>query len=173
MRVLKYLHVHLCNDVSLWSKLCRVLAHMVQTDKKQKAELKQQQQDGMDVKPNVSGDVLSSTIFEDVIADILLPAFSLFPASTHGASEELWSVLKPLPYEYRYRLYGYWESKVYEMTPELQQQKSSVLYRARYFRKRIAAAKVKECSRLILKFAENNPCWSSISCCNKSNPSIT
>lgn len=150
LRVLKRLGVYLCNDAMLWSKLCRVVSWMLRTEKSRRGPVP------VVSAPAVLSSFAFSPVLEDLVADTLLPAFSLMPSS-HGSSEELWCVLKQLPFELRYRLYGHWQTAVYSSCPELQQAKASVLHRARYFRKRIAAAKVKECSRLILKFCENNP----------------
>jgi len=161
MRVLKHLNVYLCNDVVTWTRLCRIMAHIVTNYMKDRRAKSQPASTG-----NVGAIQASATTtddddellsqIEDMIGDVLLPAFSLM-APSHSSSHELWLVLKQLPYEMRYRLYGYWQTTIYTSKPELMALKASVLHRAKYFRKRIAAATVKECSRLILKFAENNP----------------
>lgn len=150
LRVLKWLGIYLCNDAMLWSRLCRVMSWMMRAQKARDGPK------AVVTAPAVLAEFSLHPLLESLLADTLLPAFSLM-TSCHGLSEELWSVLKQLPFELRYRLYGHWQSTVYDSHPELQQQRSSILSRARYFRKRIAAAKVKECSRLILKFSENNP----------------
>ena len=152
-KLLKYLGVYLCNDVMLWTRLCRVIAYVIRTEKAQHKRQRSASGDStamVDVNPP---DLPSH--LEYFLTDLLFPAFALLP-SCHGSSEELWAILKQLKYEVRYRMYGHWHSTLYESCPEMQQLKSSVLHRARYFRKRIAAAKVKECSRLLVKFAENN-----------------
>ena len=75
----------------------------------------------------------------------------------HSAS--LWSVLSPLPYPVRYRVYGVWHHTTF--TPpchlHLSIHHAHLLSKTKYFRKRISLAKVKDCSRLLLKFALASP----------------
>jgi hypothetical protein len=97
-----------------------------------------------------------SAEFEDIIADIILPSFSLMPSSM-GLSSDVWSLFKEMPYQLRYRLYGYWKTSVYDKYPELIIQRADTTARTRYFRKRVAAGNVKECGRMLVKFSLNNP----------------
>ena len=132
------LGVHLSHDPALVTLLCRLIASF----------------------PNLDDD----ENIRRLLADVLLPAYTVLPSNA-SLSSSMWSVLCRLKYEHRYALYGEWH---YRLTcqsdppthldiPELTVAYYQTVARTKYFRKRIAAARVKECARLLVKFALSAP----------------
>ena len=132
----------LYTDPLLWTQLCRVLAQVV-------AVLKKRHTDD-------SNRFTLPVPLQSIITVALLPAYVLLPSSI-ARSSLLWSILSPLPYIVRYSLYGYWHHTLPQSHTLLTQHHSLLNSKTRYFRKRISTAKVKECSRLLLKFALASP----------------
>ncbi len=132
----------LYTDPLLWAQLCRALSQVVTVLKKRH-----------------TGDAnlfsLPAPLLSIVTAS-LLPAYVLLPSSIARASL-LWSILSHLPYTVRYSLYGYWHHSLPNAHPLLSLHQTQLNSKTRYFRKRISTAKVKECSRLLLKFAVASP----------------
>ena len=134
----------LYTDPLLWTQLCRVLSHVVAVLKKRHTD-----------EPNrftLPPPLLS------ILITAVLPAYVLLPSSI-ACSSLLWSILSPLPYTVRYSLYGYWHHSLpTSPSPPLHSTTPyRLIHKTRYFRKRISTAKVKECSRLLLKFALASP----------------
>jgi len=50
-------------------------------------------------------------------------------------AEEVWGMVKQLPYELRYQLYGYWKNHSYELYPSLLLAKALTINRAKYIMK--------------------------------------
>ena len=132
----------LYTDPLLWTQLCRVLSHAVAVLKKRHTDAA----DRFTLPPPV----------QSIITAALLPAYVLLPSSIARASL-LWSIISPLPYTVRYSLYGYWHHSLPQLHPLLTHHHTALSSKTRYFRKRISTAKVKECSRLLLKFALASP----------------
>ena len=133
---------YLYTDPLLWTQLCRVLSYVVAVLKKRH-----------------TGDAARFTLpaaLQSIVTTALLPAYVLLPSSIARASL-LWSILSLLPYTARYSLYGYWHISLPQAHPLLALHHTSLTSKTRYFRKRISTAKVKECSRLLLKFALPSP----------------
>ena len=132
----------LYTDPLLWTQLCRVLSHVV-------AVLKKRHTDAADR-------FTLSAPLQSIITAALLPAYVLLPPSIARTSL-LWSILSLLPYTVRYGVYGYWHHSLPQAHPLLKLHHTALTAKTRYFRKRISTAKVKECSRLLLKFALSSP----------------
>jgi hypothetical protein len=109
--VLRHLSFHLASDAILFAKLCRTLKHLLVLQKK--AEQKQrptENKDSRDAKITAAATALGlnnddtmveiSPEFEDIIADVLLPSFSLM-SSSMGLSSDVWSLFKEMPYQVR------------------------------------------------------------------------
>ncbi len=93
--------------------------------------------------------------FVSVLDEVVLPSISLLPCNC-GMAEELWAMIKLLPYErrysnislntictvnlffcifFRYQLYGHWKNGSYDTHPLLIDVKSETLSRGRYIMK--------------------------------------
>lgn len=180
MVYLRFLGPYLSRDVSLFAKICRCLAHLLRLQLRanvpsgaiQNSNSNDATREGEmgdiddDTVPTVSSEPVLTEIPEDVeflIADILLPAFTLIPSNV-GISNELWAVLRFTSYPIRYQFYGYWSTGLYTKYPELLEQKLDTISKTKYFRKRVVGSKVKECGRMLVKSALSNPilCFSLI-----------
>ena len=97
--------------------------------------------------------MFSQDLLRDMVSlldEVILPSLSLLPCNS-GVAEEVWSMLKLLPYEtrfvscsdltfnnlsvQRYMLYGYWKNKSYDRHPELVKVRTDILTRAKYIMK--------------------------------------
>ena len=139
---LSLLGVYLYTDPVLFTQLCRLFSHIIALDKKRQRE------------STVS--YTPPAVLDSLLTSVLIPAYSLLPSAVaHCAS--LWSVISLLPYPLRFRVYGEWHHSTLTRHPLLRLHHSHLLQKTKYFRKRISTAKVKECSRLLLKFALSSP----------------
>lgn len=98
--------------------------------------------------PETKADVLN------MLEDAILPAISLV-VSNCGLCEELWGILKKLPYENRYRLYSSWKSE--SNNPALIKVRAVTLMRIKYIMKRLSKENVKVSGRHIGKLSHANP----------------
>ncbi|KAL3879965.1 hypothetical protein ACJMK2_032241 [Sinanodonta woodiana] len=94
--------------------------------------------------------------FLNVIDEILLPSLSLHPCNCCIA-EELWTLLRLLPYEIRYRVYGNWKNESYMVHPKLIKVRADCLERAKYIMKRLSKENVKPSGRQLGKLSHSNP----------------
>ncbi|XP_014678844.1 PREDICTED: THO complex subunit 2-like, partial [Priapulus caudatus] len=69
--------------------------------------------------------------FLAVIDEVVLPSLSTMEGNCCMA-EELWTMLKHVPYTHRYRLYAQWKNDTYSQHPILIKIKSRALDRTRY-----------------------------------------
>ena len=69
-----------------------------------------------------------------LLDETLLPSLALLSCNC-SMGEEVWLVLKTLPYDIRFRLYGCWKNKNYDSHPELVVVKANILSRAKYITK--------------------------------------
>lgn len=88
--------------------------------------------------------------FISVIDEVILPSLSLLNCNC-GMAEEVWSMIRLLPYEtryttlhghlyvdvfyIRYMLYGYWKNQSYDRHPDLMTMKADILNRGKYIMK--------------------------------------
>ena len=91
----------------------------------------------------------------DMLDEVILPALSLIEANC-GLSEELWQLLKLLPYENRYRLYFGWKKEPVN-NALLLKKRASTLKRIKYILKRLSKENVKLSGRQIGKLSHSNP----------------
>jgi THO complex subunit 2 len=66
-------------------------------------------------------------------------------------------MLKQLPYERRYELYGRWKNRSYGIYPELMEARTQTLSQGRYIMKRLTKDNVKPSGRMIGKLSHSNP----------------
>ncbi|KAI1301341.1 THO complex subunit 2 [Halotydeus destructor] len=98
--------------------------------------------------PSTMDDALS------VLSECILPALSL-TVSNCGISEELWCLLKELPYMTRYTLYFKWNQD--SSNPTLIKTRGNVLRRVKYIMKRLSKENLKLSGRQIGKLSHSNP----------------
>ena len=90
--------------------------------------------------------------FISVLDEVILPSISLLSCNC-GMAEEVWAMIKFLPYErrfgallisahqeycfliFRYQLYGHWKNESYDLHPIMIDKKSEILSRGRYIMK--------------------------------------
>ncbi|XP_057313993.1 THO complex subunit 2-like [Hydractinia symbiolongicarpus] len=91
-----------------------------------------------------------------LLDEVLLPSMSLLECNCCVA-EELWGLLKRVPYEVRYRLYATWKNHSYMYHPKLILTKAKTIKRAKYITKRLSKENVKPSGRQIGKLSHSNP----------------
>lgn len=99
-------------------------------------------------------DLCKSAIL-DMLDEVILPSLSLIEANC-GLSEELWQLMKLLPYENRYRLYHGWKKEPVK-NALLLKKRASILKRIKYILKRLSKENVKLSGRQIGKLSHSNP----------------
>jgi len=92
--LLRYVGVHIYHDVVLYAKLCRVFVEFF---------LKHSDQ---------------QKVIEEVLKISLLPGLTLIPTNP-GIANELWELLKLLPYQSRFKQYSIWKETSYQSNPPL------------------------------------------------------
>ncbi|PWZ01853.1 hypothetical protein BCV70DRAFT_150056, partial [Testicularia cyperi] len=85
----------------------------------------------------------------------LLPALSLSPSNS-GVLAEIWVLVRMLPYEQRFSLYGQWKTDLYQM-PELRAAQAETEKEAKGILKRISKDNVKQSGRNLAKASHSNP----------------
>ncbi|XP_022086856.1 THO complex subunit 2-like isoform X2 [Acanthaster planci] len=91
-----------------------------------------------------------------LIEGTLLPSMSTLDNNA-CLSEEMWSLLKLMPYNIRYCLYGRWKNSTYAIHPPLIRIKAVTTDRAKYIMKRLTKDNVKPLGRQIGKLSHVNP----------------
>ena len=100
-----------------------------------------------------------STLYFDVLTlfDVtILPSLALLDANCCVAAE-VWNVLKRLPYEHRYRLYGLWKNDTFQNHPLLIRRKVDCVKRIKYIMKRVSKDNVKQTGRVLGKLSHSCP----------------
>ncbi|XP_038056507.1 THO complex subunit 2-like [Patiria miniata] len=91
-----------------------------------------------------------------LIEGSLLPSMSTLDNNA-CLSEEMWTLLKLMPYNIRYCLYGRWKNNTYAVHPPLIRIKAVITDRAKYIMKRLTKDNVKPLGRQIGKLSHVNP----------------
>ncbi|KAI8809248.1 transcription factor/nuclear export subunit protein 2-domain-containing protein, partial [Cladochytrium replicatum] len=134
--LLLYVGQNLHLDISLLGKLIRLgRAHLKDDDDEGKA-------------------VRDSWI--SIIAKYFLPALSQVYANP-GITQELWSLMKLLPYETRYGLYAEWEHRTYDQVPLCRIAKVKCIAEVQRIMRRLTKDNVKQYGRHIGKVVHSNP----------------
>jgi len=92
---------------------------------------------------------------EEALGSCILPSLQLIPANP-AIGQEIWELLRLLPYEVRYRLYGEWE-KEDEQLPVLLAARNIAKLETRRILKRLAKENLKQKGRMVAKLAHANP----------------
>eukprot|EP01103_Thecamoeba_quadrilineata_P015330 TRINITY_DN480_c0_g2_i3.p1 TRINITY_DN480_c0_g2~~TRINITY_DN480_c0_g2_i3.p1 ORF type:complete len:1658 (-),score=455.84 TRINITY_DN480_c0_g2_i3:20-4993(-) len=130
--VLDYLGIHVYQDVIVYAKLCRLFRDYIKQT------------------PNYD-----KTKFEKILSKFLLPALSLI-SSNPAIVNEVWEILKSLPYQTRYRFYYRWKI-AYTKQPLLIQSKAVALRETKKIMRRLSIENVKQLGRMLGKISHNNP----------------
>ncbi|KAK9763193.1 THO2 plays a role in transcriptional elongation, variant 2, partial [Basidiobolus ranarum] len=133
--LLKFTGVRISRDLILVGKLCRL---------------------GKAVMKELSANSKLKKTWIDMIRVYFLPTISLINANP-GMVNEVWSVLKHLPYPVRYGLYGEWKVDSYKNFPELKVAKSKTVKDTKSIMRRISKENVKQYGRMLAKVSHSNP----------------
>ncbi|KAL4230734.1 THO complex subunit 2 [Mactra antiquata] len=91
-----------------------------------------------------------------ILDEVVLPSLSFLTCNC-CLSEDLWALMKLLPYELRYRMYGNWKNETYNQHPKLIRVKADCLEKAKYIMKRLSKENVKPSGRQLGKLSHSNP----------------
>ncbi|XP_064404641.1 THO complex subunit 2-like isoform X2 [Halichondria panicea] len=91
-----------------------------------------------------------------ILDEVLLPSLCLLPSNC-GMAEEAWAMVKQLPYQTRYQLYGRWKNDSFQHHPELIDAKTETLNRGKFIMKRITVDNIKPSGRQIGKLSHSFP----------------
>jgi len=127
----------IANDGILFAKLCRILQPLLKS-------------------ADASSRDAVVFLVEKLVSTVLLPGLSLTTANC-GLSNELWSVLKSLPYTNRFRLYAEFKSSGYKADGRLIKAEAESRYNTRGATQRIANETIRQQGRVIGKVAHSNP----------------
>ncbi|CAH8543194.1 unnamed protein product [Heterobilharzia americana] len=94
--------------------------------------------------------------FFNLLDEVLLPSLSLVDSNCCLA-EEIWQMLRFMPYEHRYRLYGQWKHFSAQTEPSLIRRRAQVLCYAKAIMKRLSKENVKPMGRHLGKLSHSNP----------------
>jgi THO complex subunit 2 len=102
----------------------------------------------LEMSPELKGHMIN------ILDECILPGLSL-TESNCGLTEELWSLLRLLPYEIRYRLYQGWKRNPNNSL--LLKKRALDLKKIKYYMKRLSKENVKPTGRQIGKLSHSNP----------------
>ncbi|CCF47990.1 hypothetical protein NDA11_007965 [Ustilago hordei] len=151
--LLKVLGVCLWRDAALLQKVCRLtkvgfrLASVA-------AASQPAAEDAFHDLDEPAEDVESQTWF-DILRFHLLPALSLSPSNS-GIVDEIWMLVRNLPYQKRFALYGQWKNDLYQL-PELRAAQAATEKEAKGILKRISKDNIKQSGRNLAKASHSNP----------------
>ncbi|XP_077984941.1 THO complex subunit 2-like isoform X2 [Glandiceps talaboti] len=143
-KICAYLGPHMSKDPVLIVKLLRIGKAFMKT---------------FNVATDVGKDADKDEFFYSLLTlvdDVFLPSLSLMDCNA-CMSEEIWSLIKAFPYEFRYRLYGQWKNETYALHPELIRVKANTIDKSKYIMKRLTKENVKPLGRQIGKLSHANP----------------
>ncbi|CDS40944.1 tho complex subunit 2 [Echinococcus multilocularis] len=137
--IVGYLGPFVSSDVTLIVKLCRVCSVYVSDLMSKKAQ----------------PDAVYQAIF-NMLDEAILPALNMVSANCCLA-EEIWKLIRHLPYEHRYRLYGQWKHMSSQGEPALLRKRTTILIRTKALMKRLSKENVKQLGRHLGKLSHSNP----------------
>uniref|UniRef100_A0A5K3FWX9 THO complex subunit 2 n=1 Tax=Mesocestoides corti TaxID=53468 RepID=A0A5K3FWX9_MESCO len=134
-----YLGPFLSSDVILIVKLCRICSvYLAETTNRK-----------------TWPDPVYQAIF-NMLDESILPSLSMIPANCCLA-EEIWKLVRHLPYDHRYRLYGQWKHLSCQNEPALLRKRTVILSRTKAVMKRLSKENVKQLGRHLGKLSHCNP----------------
>ncbi|KAM7540386.1 hypothetical protein Aperf_G00000037924 [Anoplocephala perfoliata] len=136
--IVGYLGPYLSNDVILIVKLCRICSVFISDLMSKKGSL----------------NLVYQAIF-NMLDEAILPSLSMV-SSNCCLAEEIWKLMRHLPYEHRYRLYGQWKH-MGTQEPALIRKRAAVLNQTKALMKRLSKENVKQLGRHLGKLSHSNP----------------
>ncbi|TPP51900.1 THO complex subunit 2, partial [Fasciola gigantica] len=94
--------------------------------------------------------------FFNLLDEVLLPSLSLVEANCCLA-EEIWQLLRFMPYDHRYRLYGQWKHTTCQNEPSVIRRRARVTVCTKAILKRLSKENIKPMGRQLGKLSHNNP----------------
>ncbi|KAL5112274.1 THO complex subunit 2 [Taenia crassiceps] len=137
--IVGYLGPFVSSDVTLIVKLCRICSVYVSDLMNKKAQ----------------PDAVYQAIF-NMLDEAILPALNMVSANCCLA-EEIWKLVRHLPYEHRYRLYGQWKHMSSQGEPMLLRKRTTIVIRTKALMKRLSKENVKQLGRHLGKLSHSNP----------------
>ncbi|KAK9750246.1 hypothetical protein RND81_02G181900 [Saponaria officinalis] len=147
---------YLYRDTLLLQKVCRVLKayYLSALELVGKGDGTPIAVGGVNIVPRLHLREARSRI-EEALGTCLLPSLQLVPANP-AVGQEIWEVMRLLPYEVRFRLYGEWE-KDDERIPMILAARQTAKLDTRRILKRLAKENLKQLGRMVAKLAHANP----------------
>ncbi|CAH8526766.1 unnamed protein product [Dicrocoelium dendriticum] len=94
--------------------------------------------------------------FFNLLDEVLLPSLSMVDANCCLA-EEVWQLLRFMPYDHRYRLYGQWKHTSCQNEPKIIRKKAQVVVNAKSILKRLSKENIKPMGRQLGKLSHGTP----------------
>lgn len=158
--LLRFLGVHLHRDVQLLQRLCRIgKVHLKVRPHPYLVPQYLVTDHGrfyLTLPLQTSSDEQVQKGWLDIVRLHLLPALSLTSCNS-GLVAELWLLLRTMPYETRFALYGEWKYVLYKQHPELRVRKEETEKEAKGILKRISKENLKPSGRNLAKASHANP----------------
>ena len=137
--VFKFIGEGIATDLVLFSKVCRILRHIVEA------------------LPDVYSNEIEKTSIQDIVVNVLLPGLAMVQPGNVGITSELWRLLQLFPYGERYRAYAKLKSDHYSLKTTLVLRRAEVLENTKKKFRRLAAETIKQQGRHLGKLAHSNP----------------
>ncbi|KAM3175897.1 hypothetical protein ACTXT7_007579 [Hymenolepis weldensis] len=137
--IVGYLGPYLSHDVVLMTKLCRTCSVYVADLMSKKGPLS----------------IVYQAVF-NMLDEAILPSLSRV-SSNCCLAEEVWKLVKHLPYEHRYRLYGQWKHMGMQGEPAILRRRAATLFQTKALMKRLSKENVKQLGRHLGKLSHSNP----------------
>ena len=104
-----------------------------------------------------------SAVWLQVLQAYVLPTLSLSKFEV-ALSHEVWSWIKPFPYQKRYTIYGHWQNRLYDAIPEMVIARAKNVKETKKIMRRISKDNVKQFGRALGKLSHGNPtvCFSTV-----------
>merc|ERR1719468_911185 len=146
--MLKALGPYTHRDPTLLYRILRIL----------KSGLGVSSQSSLESDPKMT-DLHSNDVYYDAMTllhEVIFPSLSLM-TSNCCIAEEVWSLLRHVPYEHRYRLYDSWKNETMDTQPLLIRAKATALESVKRIIKKMAKENVKHTGRQLGKLSHSTP----------------
>lgn len=142
--ILETLGAQLHHDQLLFSKLLRIIGHVLEAESKKKTAAKDE----------ANANSLMAKV-KGLIVNSFLPALTL-QVSNPSSAFQLWDLIKLYPFDERYRMYQQWQS-AYSSSPEMKLVEAQVVQNTRKVMRRLTADRAKPSARSLTHVAHSNP----------------
>lgn len=143
--ILEMLGAQLHHDELLFTKLLRVIGHLLENEAKKKATSTTEEA--------FEGSLMAKV--KDLIIKSFLPAIT-YQTSNPSSVFQLWDLIKLYPFDQRYRMYQQWQAS-YASSPEMKLVEAQVVQNTRKVMRRLTADRAKPSARSLTHFAHSNP----------------